>query len=99
MQKVHILYVPRDATVVSSHVLYKAKLNDNSQQYLKARIMPNGNRDRVKNMIRTDSASHRIVASIAYGENRKTGEIDFKSAFLQSGILLGIYILDHLWKM
>ena len=46
--------VPSNANVISSHVLYKLKLNDDNTFKLKARIAPHGNQDSMQYDLRSD---------------------------------------------
>lgn len=82
--------IPKFANVVSSHTLYKVKSNDNGELYMKARIVPHGNHDRMRSVLNTDANSCypigiRIVCSIATIFSWPLSKVDFDSAFLQSG--------------
>lgn len=46
--------VPRNANIISSHTLYKVKLNDESNLKLKEKIEPHGNEDSEKDIMQTD---------------------------------------------
>ena len=89
-KKIHVSKLPKSANIISSHTLYKVKSNDNGQLYIKARIVPHGNRDRMKSVLKTDSNSCspiglRLVCSIATLFSWPISKVDFNSAFLQSG--------------
>lgn len=89
-EKVHVSNVPKDANVITSHVLYKVKQVDDGTKILKARIAPHGNKDREKNKMKTDSATcppigMRILFSLASMLLWTLMKIDFESAFLQTG--------------
>lgn len=49
--------VPRDAKIITSHVIYKLKTNEDGSRKLKARIVPHGNHDDLKEDIRSDSSN------------------------------------------
>ena len=87
---VHVSKVPKSANIISSHTLYKAKSNDNSEFNIKARIVPHGNLDSMKSVQKTDDISCspigvRVVCSIATVMVCPVSKVDFNSAFLQSG--------------
>ena len=90
--------MPKSANIISSHTLYKVKSNDNGQLYIKARIVPHGNRDRMKSVLKTDSNSCspiglRLVCSIGTMLSWPISKVDFDSAFLQSGASTrGVYV-------
>ena len=82
--------VPKGSNVITSHVTYKVKANDDGSLKLKARIAHHGNKDRDRERLKTDS-SHcpptgiRILTSIATIMHWSLAKIDFTSAFLQTG--------------
>lgn len=45
VQMVHVSKVPADANVITRHVIYKVKTNDDGSLKMKARIAPHGNKD------------------------------------------------------
>lgn len=49
--------LPLGANVISSHVVYKLKPEENYNMRLKARICPQGNRERMKDEVRKDSTT------------------------------------------
>ena len=62
--------VPRNANVITSHVLYKVKANDDGSMKMKARIAPHGNKDKDRSDLKSDSATCpptgiRLLLSIA----------------------------------
>ena len=82
--------VPKDSNIITSHVLYKVRANDNGSLKLKARIAPHGNKDRDKAFLKTDSAQCPptgigILLSISTMMKWSLAKIDFTSAFLQTG--------------
>ena len=83
--------VPSNANVISSHVIYKIKLNDDNSLKLKARIAPHGNQDSMKTDLRSDCCmcsptGLRIVLMIASLHKWKLAKADVKNAFLQTGL-------------
>ena len=42
---IHVSKLPRNANIISSHVLYKIENPDDGSKKCKARIAPHGNRD------------------------------------------------------
>lgn len=82
--------IRQGANIISSHSIYKIKLNDDSILNLKARIAPHGNEDTEKDAMRTDCCmcspiGIRIVISIATFCGWRIIINDVKTAFLQSG--------------
>jgi len=91
VKKVYISDVPKDANIISSHVLYKVKVLDDGSKLVKARIAPHGNKDSMKDDLKKDSAmcspvGMRVALSICSIMKWNTAKIDFTSAFLQSGL-------------
>ena len=90
----HRADVPRNAVVLSSHVVYRYKPNG----ALKARIVPHGNMDPMKDVLRSDAPCmrpdmFRLVCSVAVENGWAICEMDIKSAFLQAdGFKRDIYI-------
>lgn len=81
--------VPRDANIISSHTIYKIKLNDDSSLKLKARIAPHGNEDCENDIMKSDCCmcspiGIRILISIATFRGCRVIRIYVKTAFLQS---------------
>ena len=82
--------VPSNANVISSHVIYKIKVNDDESLKLKARIAPHGNEDSLKHEMRADCSmcapmGIRLLISIATIYKWRLTKVDVKSAFLQTG--------------
>lgn len=82
--------IPKNANVISSHVVYKVKCEENNLMRMKARLCPHGNRDKEAGKIRSDSSNAqyeiiRILLSAASIMSLKLGCIDIKSAYMQSG--------------
>ena len=90
VREVSIDKVPKDSNVITSHVIYKVKANDNGSLKMKARIAPHGNKDKDRFELKTDSAQCpptgiRILASVSTIMKWPIAKIDFASAFLQTG--------------
>ena len=90
VRKVSMEKIPRNANVITSHVIYEVKVNDDGPLKMKARIAPGGNKDKDRNILKTDSAECppngiRILSSIATIKKWPLTKIDFTSAFLQTG--------------
>lgn len=82
--------VPRDANVITSHVVYKIKTDETGSRKLKARVVPHGNRDTEKDNIRKDSATAqlgviRLLLSVSTLLGLQLATADIKGAYLQSG--------------
>ena len=95
---VTVSQVPKDANIVTSHVLYKVKKCDDASLTLKARIAVHGNKDRDKDILKTDSATCppvgiRILLSLATIYRWIVAKIDFKSAYLQTEAERNVYIV------
>lgn len=83
--------VPTDSNVISSHVLYKLKLNDDNSLKLKGRIAPHGNQDSMKMDLRSDCCmcsptGLRLVLMLAALNKWRIVKADVKNAFLQTGL-------------
>jgi len=89
---------PDDANVITSHVIYKVKTDENDQRKLKARIVPHGNKDLEKDDIRSDSSTAqfaviRLLLFLTVFLGFRLGTVDVKGAYLQSGpITRDIYV-------
>lgn len=82
----------KDNNILSSHVACRWKDEHTTRERLKARILPHGNRDNDKNLLRADSPSMkpevlRMMCSFAIDYGCKLKSIDIKTAFLQTGEL------------
>lgn len=90
--------LPQSANIISSHVVYKVKTEEDKSMRLKARICPHGNRDIEKEDIRKDSATAqfdviRLMLTILTFLPFSIGLVDIKGAYLQSGpIRRDIYV-------
>lgn len=90
--------VPRDANVISSHVIYKVKTEEDGARRLKARIVPHGNHDSEKEEIRKDSSNAqlfvvRLLLSLVTFLDFRIATADITGAYLQSGpIKRDIYV-------
>lgn len=101
-QLVPIDYVPDDAYVVNSHVLYKKlKNNDGKSIALKARIAPHGNEEKDKDILTTNCQScppggNRIVLSVASLKRWETKIADAKDSFLKTEQASSeLYVIPH----
>jgi hypothetical protein len=91
--------VPCNANIVSSHTFYHAIMKDDGKFRLKARIVPHGNRDRDKDLIRGHSeiachSSYRTVMALSVVLGLKLFKVDFTAAFLKNS-LAEIYMFTH----
>lgn len=82
--------VPTKANVIPSHVVYKVKTSEDGSQVLKARIVPNGNRDSEKDDVRKDSSTAqfdviRLLLAVTTFLGMRLAMADVKGAYLQSG--------------
>lgn len=90
--------VPRNANVISSHVVYKLKTEEDGKRKMKARIVPHGNHDDEKDDVRKDSSNAslsvvRLLLSLVTFLGFRIGTADIKGAYLQSGpIKRDIYV-------
>lgn len=106
--------IPRNSNIISSHVVYKVKTEEEGHHRLKARICPHGNRDHLKDDVRKDSATAqfhviRLLLAIATTLHFLLGVIDISGAYMQSGpIKREIYVRPprkwrttrgHIWKL
>jgi Reverse transcriptase (RNA-dependent DNA polymerase) len=101
--------IPPGSNVISSHVVYKW----NSEDSLKARIVPHGHKDDETEFLRTDAPTMaadilRLIVSIAAETGWKLGSLDVKPAYLQAaGFKREIYVRppseegdnSHVWKL
>ena len=90
VRMVHVSKVPSDANVITSHVIYKVKLNDDASLKIRARIAPHGDKDTDQYQLKTDFSvcpptGIWILLSLASFFKFCACKIDFKGAFLQRG--------------
>lgn len=90
VKRVQRRQVPRDANIVSSHVVYKIKVEDDDSLPLKARIAPQGNEDSDTENHRSDCCTCapigiRAVTTVAAIRRWRIVKIDVEMAFHQSG--------------
>lgn len=83
--------IPPSSNIISSHTLYKVKMNDDGSLKLKARIAPHGNEDDLKDTLSKDCSTCpptglRILESIASLFGWTLYKADVKAAFLQTGL-------------
>lgn len=76
--------------MITSHIVYKIKIEEKGKLRLKARLCPHGNRDKFKCDVRTDSATVqfdviRLLLSIFVTKNFRIGYIDIKRVYLKIG--------------
>eukprot|EP00171_Calliarthron_tuberculosum_P007062 IDg7062t1 len=82
--------IPMKSNVITSHVTYKIKVQEDNTLKLKSRICAHGNRDNDKDKVRKDSAAAqfpiiRLLAIISTLLGFKMACIDISAAYLQSG--------------
>lgn len=82
--------IPRNANVISSHVVYKIKTEETGEHRLKARICPHGNKDHMKDYVRKDSATAqfniiRLMLTMTTFFTMRMGVVDISGAYMQSG--------------
>lgn len=82
--------LPNNANVISSHVVFKVKTQDDESLRMKARIVVHGNRDADKDSVRSDCASAdmmlvRMVISLTTIMGFNLASADIKGAYMQSG--------------
>lgn len=97
-EEVHESDLERGANVISSHVVFKVKSNDDGSLKLKSRIVVHGNRDDERELIRSDCAAAdmliiRLVISLATMLGFNMATADIKGAYMQSGpIQRNVYV-------
>ena len=89
-QSWRITDIPPGANIVGSHVVYRAKKEDDGTLRFKARLVVHGNEDALKNAIRKDSATAqlatiRTILSMAVCYRLRLAKADIKAAYFQSG--------------
>lgn len=90
--------VPSNTNVISSHVVYRIKENEDGSRKLKARLVPHGNRDVERNSIRKDSsiAQFEVIRFLLFTVTPLGfwfSMADIQGAYLQSGpITREIYV-------
>lgn len=87
---VPISNVPSDANIISFHMAYKIKTEDDGFLQLKARIASHGKKNAMKHMMKSDCAmcspiGIRLILAIAAIMRWNVTNADVKSAFLQTG--------------
>ena len=83
-------YIPANANVITSHIVYKVKVDEDGSKSLKSKIVPHGNRDSEKDKIRKDSSTAqfdviRILIAVARFIGMRLAMADIKGAYLHSG--------------
>lgn len=92
-QEVDVASLPRDANIITSHHFFGIKYDGQTEKLkLKCRMVPHGNKDQDKDLIRKDSATAqfpaiRLVFSTAVILGLDIASLDIKSAYLQAGRL------------
>lgn len=56
VKKVHVTEIPSSANIKSSHALYKVKILDDKSVTMKSRTAPHGNKDKERDIVKSDSA-------------------------------------------
>lgn len=87
---VPVVDIPSDANIISSHIVYKSKVEDEESLRLKARIEPHGNKDSQRLEMKSDSSmcspvGIRVVLTIAAIRRWNFVKADVKAACLQTG--------------
>ena len=90
VREVPIHGAPKNSNIITSHVIYKVKENDEGSLKMKARIGLHGNKGKEKQMLKTNFSQCpptgiRIFLSIAAMMQWPLAKIDFTRAFLQTG--------------
>lgn len=90
MSSVHVSLVPKNANVISSHVIYTLKVNEDKSLSIRARIAPHGNEDSLRHELKSDCSmcspsGIRFVLAIAALCKWITTKADAKSAFPKTG--------------
>ena len=115
VKKVSWENLPKDANVISSHLVYRIKDDPERKGMLKlkARLCVHGNHDKEKDYMRSDAAvaSHegfRLLYSVAATFGMCLGKVDIRGAYSQSGeAARDIFLVppremcraEFLWKM
>ena len=91
--------LPPNSNVISSHTIYKIKVNDDDTLKMKARIAPHGNEDSIKAELKSDCnmcspSGIRIILAFAALKGWIVTKADVKAAFLQTGLALrDVYVI------
>lgn len=91
MVKLHsIPNLRNDANVISSHVIYKVKVNDDNSLKLKAWFAAHENENHAKDLLRSDCSmcsptGFRVFTSMESLMKWRLNKINVKAAFHQSG--------------
>ena len=90
VREVQIEKVPKNSNIITSHVIYRVKENNDGSLKMRARIAPHGNKDKDRDTLKTDSSQRpptriRILLSISSMKKWPLAKIDFTSAFFQTG--------------
>lgn len=93
---VPIASIPDDTNIISSHTVYKIKIEDDDSLRLKARIAPHGNEDKIKQSLKSDCAmcsptGIRIFLSITAIRRWPLVKADVKAAFCRLVLPNGTY--------
>lgn len=85
--------VPKEANIISCHVTFEIRTEENDRKRLRPRLCPHVNRDQEKGMIRSDLASvqfyiFRLLLSLATDSKFNMGCVGSKAMYLQSGPML-----------
>lgn len=90
VRKITIDRIPPEENFISSHVIYKVKINDSKQLYLKERITPHGNeysswKDLQSYWTVWSPVGMRILLSIVSSFEFRLSKLDVKTSFIQTG--------------
>lgn len=96
-EEIHENDVDRSSNIIGAHFVFKVKKEEKGKT-LKARLCPPGNKDKMKDLIRSDAASVqfdsiRLLLSTAACKGFRLGCVHIKKAYMQSGpITRDLYI-------
>ena len=90
VREIPVHEVPKNSNIIASHVIYKLKEMDDESFKMKARIAPNGNKGKDKDMLETDSSQCPLtemgtIVPIQPVMQWPLAKTDYTSAFLQTG--------------
>lgn len=82
--------IPRDANLITSHVIYKFKTTEGGEHSMKARIFPHENKGKLKYEERKDSATAqvdatRLLPAMLTFLPMRLGVVNISGAYMQSG--------------
>lgn len=82
--------IPRRASLISSHVTYKIKIEEDRRRRLKSKIFPHGNRDQMKDDIKKNSVTAefyviRLILAIVTFLSLRRSIIDIRGDYMKNG--------------